>query len=92
MSIQIYGVQFRCDLCEVLGNSAQLAEAASLDWNNMPCPAGWTSLHALSVLFKDFYGAVLQHLCPDCSELSIGEMAARLQLKMTKEKADAEHR
>jgi hypothetical protein len=88
MSVLIYGVQFRCDLCQAIGDRPGRVPAdPPVVFSNLPVPEGWANLALLSLTFKDFYGAYLQHLCETCAALDIGQIAARLNAQLEPAKA-----
>ena len=79
MSVQIYGVQFVCDLCGATGARDPVPADPPVIFSNLAMPDGWTNLALISLTFKDMWGSQITHLCPACSALDIHAMAARLQ-------------
>jgi hypothetical protein len=86
--ILIYGLQFICDLCGVTGQSPERTDGTTA-YHQTACPDGWTNVGALNIHIKDHYGTPFFHLCPDCGQLSINQLATRLDAQLTKEKTDA---
>jgi len=85
MTWQTVGVRFRCDGCLV---TAEVSGPLKYDYDyfNQAVPDGWTSLDALSVNLKDFYGGMLLHLCVTCSSLAIGQLVTMLRERQQKER------
>lgn len=76
MSIVQYGVRFVCDLCRATGDGPPLPPGIP-DYPYLPVPDGWTDTGQLHL--RDMFGVSIQHLCPGCSLMSIGGVAARMR-------------
>jgi hypothetical protein len=82
VAIQVYGVKYACDLCgTVAAAGTEMPNDPPPIFAQAPVPEGWANLALMSLSFKDLYGSMITHLCPVCAGLSIGELAARLQIQ-----------
>lgn len=80
MSLAQFGLQFICDACSATGVGPGVHPGDEpVDWFKSPVPDGWTQIGpGLRLQVTNVYGAAVNHLCPACSALPIGELAALL--------------
>jgi hypothetical protein len=90
MSVFLYGMQFRCDLCGVMSDRQPVSNITPINYASEPVPDGWTNLGLLTITLQDAYGLVFRELCGTCGALSIGELAVRMRAQHEKENTDAD--
>lgn len=87
MSVVLWGVRFRCDLCGADGDMPGRVPADKpVVYDHLACPEGWANLSMMSIRAVDAFGMALSHLCPDCAALNVGQLAARINARMQQER------
>lgn len=81
MSTLLYAVHFMCDVCYKKADAPAPLVDSYNSVTKATLPEGWHDMINLSVSLRDTYGTNIQHLCPECGKLGVGEIADKLKVK-----------
>ncbi len=82
MSVLEYAVQVGCDLCDAVAMCPPLKPGERVDYLNPSLPEGWAAF--VDLRLRDLFGGEVRQLCPACSAMNVGQLAAKMRERVVK--------